>query len=114
MAARHRIAILGSGEINIVGSDCVSVKVYNVVPAVADLFIFSFLLAVCVRGIVVSNHFPDVDVYIRTLPLAAGTELDGRSALHLRRVTDQVLAIYLQIQGLGGDRQAIDDNVVQL
>ena len=111
MAARHRIAVLGSGEINIVGSDCVSVEVYNVVPA-ADLFIFSFLLAVC--GIVVSNAFPDVDVYIRTLPIAAGTELDGRSALHLRRVTDQVLAIYLQIQGLGGDRQAIDDNVVQL
>ena len=112
MAARHRIAVLGGGEINVVASDRVSVEVYNVVPADADLFIFSFLLAVC--GIVVSNAFPDVDVYIRTLPIAAGTELDGRSALHLRRVTGQILAIYLQIQGLGGDRQAIDDNVVQL
>ena len=114
MSARHRIAVLGSGEINIVGSDCVSVEVYNVVPAAADLFIFSFLLAVCVRGIVVSNHFPDVDVYIRTLRIADGTELDGRAALHLRRVAGQVLAIDLQIQGLGGDGQAIDDNVVQL
>ena len=112
MAARHRIAILGSGEINIVGSDCVSVEVYNVVPAAADLFIFRFLLAVC--GIVVSNVFPDVDVYIRTLRITAGAELDGCAALHLRRVAGQVLAIDLQIQGLGGDGQAIDDNVVQL
>ena len=110
VAARHRIAVLGGGEINVVGSDCVSVEVYNVVPVAANLFIFSFLLAVC--GHVVSIDLPGVDVYIRTLRIAAGAELDGRAALHL--VAGQVLAIDLQIQGLGGDGKAIDNNVVQL
>ena len=112
LGARHRIAVLGGGEINVVGSDRVSVEVYNVVPAAANLFIFSFLLAVC--GHVVSNDLPGVDVYIRTTCIAAGAELDGRAALHLRRVAGQVLAIDLQIQGLGGDGQSIDDNIVQL
>ena len=112
VAARHRIAVLGGGEINVVGSDCVSVEVYNVVPVAANLFIFSFLLAVC--GHVVSIDLPGVDVYIRTTCIAAGAELDGRAALRLRRVTGQVLAIDLQIQGLGGDGQSIDDNIVQL
>ena len=112
VAARHRIAVLGGGEINVVGSDCVCGEVYDIVPVGANLLIFSFLLAVC--GHVVSNDLPGVDVYIRTLRIAAGAELDGRAALHLRRVVGQVLAIDLQIQGLGGDGQAIDDNVVQL
>ena len=112
LGARHRIAVLGGGEINIVGSDCVCSEVYDIVPVGANLFIFRFLLAVC--GHVVSNDLPGVDVYIRTLRIAAGAELDGRAALHLRRVAGQVLAIDLQIQGLGGDGQAIDDNVVQL
>ena len=89
-----------------------AVEVYDIVPVGANLFIFSFLLAVC--GHVVSNDLPGVDVYIRTLRIAAGAELDGRTALHLRRVAGQVLAIDLQIQGLGGDGQAIDNNVVQL
>ena len=112
MAAHHLIAVLAGGEINIVGSDCVCVEVYDIVPAGANLFIFSFLLAV--YGKAVSNGFPDVDGYIRTTCIAAGAELDGRAALHLRRVAGQVLAIDLQIQGLGGDGQAIDNNVVQL
>ena len=112
MAARHRIAVLGGGEINIVGSDCVCVEVYDIVPCGANLLIFSFLLDVC--GHVVSNDLPGVDVYIRAIRIAAGAELDGRAALHLRRSAGQVFAIDLQIQGLGGDGQSIDDNIVQL
>ena len=111
-ATLHRIAVLGGGEINAVFSNRVTRQVYGIVPVGANLFIFSFPLAVC--GHVVSNDLPGVDVYIRTTCIAAGAELDGRAALHLRRVAGQVLAIDLQIQGLGGDGQAIDNNVVQL
>ena len=114
VTAHHRIAVLGGSEINIVGSDCASVQVYDIVPVGANLFIFRFLLAIAICGIVVSIAFPDVDGYIRVLRIAAGAELDGRAPLHLRRVAGQVLAIDLQIQGLGGDGQAIDDNVLQL
>ena len=110
--ALHRVAVFGGGEINAVFSNRVTRQVYNVVPAAANLLIFSFPPAVW--GHVVSNDLPGVDVYIRTLRIAAGAELDGRAALHLRRVAGQVLAIDLQIQGLGRDGQAIDDNVVQL
>ena len=110
--ALHRIAVLGGDEINAVFSNRVTRQVYNVVPAAANLFIFSFIQAVF--GLVVFIDLPDVDGYIRVLRIAAGAELDSRAALHLRRVAGQVLAIDLQIQGLGGDGQAIDDNVVQL
>ena len=72
--------------------------------------IFSFLLAVC--GHVVSNDLPGVDVYIRTLRIAAGAELDGRAALHL--VAVHVRPIDLKRQVLGRDGQAVDDNIVQL
>jgi len=112
VAARHLIAVLGGGEINAVFSNRVTRQVYDIVPVGANLFIFSFLPAVC--GHVVSNDLPGVDVYIRTLRIAAGAELDGRTALHLRRVAGQVFAIDLQIQGLGRDGQSIDDNIVQL
>ena len=111
MAARHRIAVLGGGEINVVGSDCICSEVYDIVPVGANLFIFSFLLAVC--GHIVSNDLPGVDVYIRTLRIAAGAKLDGRAALHLRRVAGQVLAIDLQIQGLERDGQALNGDIVK-
>ena len=109
--ALHRVAVLGGGEINAVFSNRVTRQVYDIVPVAANLLIFSFLPAVC--GHVVSNDLPGVDVYLRVF-VAAGAELDGRAALHLRRVAGQVLAIDLQIQGLGRDGQAIDDNVAQL
>ena len=56
----------------------------------------------------------DGECHRHVLRIAAGTELDGRAALHLRRAAGQVLATDLQIQGLGGDGQSIDDNIVQL
>ena len=112
VAARHRIAVLGGGEINVVGSDRVSVEVYNVVPIGANFLIFTCPLGVC--ELTVAPAFSDVEGHRRVLCVAAGAEPDGRAALHLRRVAGQVLAIDLQIQGLGGDGQAIDNNVVQL
>ena len=112
MAARHRIAVLGGGEINVVGSDCVCGEVYDIVPVGANLLIFSFLLSVC--GDAVSPYLSDVDGHIRILCVAVGAELNGRAALHLRVTAGQVLPIDLQRQGLGGDWQTIDDDIVQL
>ena len=110
--ARYRIAVLAGREINAVCSDRVSIEVYNIVPHGADLFIFSFLLAVC--GDAVSPYLSDVDGHIRILRVAVGAEPDGRAALHLRVTAGQVLPIDLQRQGLGGDWQTIDDDIVQL
>ena len=110
--ARYRIAVLAGREINAVCSDRVSIEVYNIVPHGADLFIFSFLLDVC--GDAVSPYLSDVDGHIRILRVAVGAEPDGRAALHLRVTAGQVLPIDLQGQGLGGDWQTIDDDIVQL
>ena len=110
--ARYRIAVLAGREINVVCSDRVSIEVYNIVPRGADLFIFSFLLPVC--GDAVSPYLSDVDGHIRILRVAVGAEPDGRAALHLRVTAGQVLPIDLQRQGLGGDWQTIDDDIVQL
>ena len=110
--ARYRIAVLAGREINAVCSDRVSIEVYNIVPRGADLFIFSFLLPVC--GDAVSPYLSDVDGHIRILRVAVGAEPDGRAALHLRVTAGQVLPIDLQRQGLGGDWQTIDDDIVQL
>ena len=112
LVAGHRIAVLAGGEINAIFPDRVSREVYDVVPVFADHLIFSFLLAVCECA--VARRHSGVDVYLRVLRIAAGAELDGRAALHLWIAAGQVLAIDLQIQGLGGDGQSIDDNIVQL
>ena len=106
MAARHRIAVLGGGEIDGVFSDRIEGVIFCILPIgiarlrQGDGRCFALL--------------QDGEFHRRAICIAAGAELDGRAALHLRRVAGQVLATDLQIQGLGGDGQSIDDNIVQL
>ena len=102
MVARHRIAVLGGGEIDGVFSDCIEGVIFCILPTgiarlrQGDGRCFARL--------------QDGERHRHILRIAAGAELDSRAALHLR----QVLAIDLQIQGLRGDGQSIDDNIVQL
>ena len=117
MAARHRIAVLGGGEINRRSfRSSLQAIVCDVVPGGADLLSYiAAFVADSVMGTLFRTDLPGWRTsHVHILRIAAGAELDGRAALHLRRVAGQVLAIDLQIQGLGGDGQAIDDNIVQL
>ena len=104
--ALHRIAVLGGGEIDGVFSDRIEGVIFCILPTgiarlrQGDGRCFALL--------------QNGERHIRAICIAAGAELDGRAALHLRRVAGQVLAIDLQIQGLESDGQAIDDNVIQL
>ena len=100
--ALHRIAVLGGGEIDGVFSDRIEGVIFCILPTgiarlrQGDGRCFALL--------------QNGERHIRAICIAAGAELDGRAALHLVHVRP----IDLQIQGLGGDGQAIDDNVVQL
>ena len=105
MAARHRIAVLGGGEIDGVFSNRIEGVIFCILPAAIG--------RLCQGDGRCFARLQNGERHLRVF-VAAGAELDGRAALHLQRVAGQVLAIDLQIQGLGGDGQAIDDNIVQL
>ena len=106
MAARHRIAVLGGGEIDGVFSNRIEGVIFCILPAAIG--------RLCQGDGRCFARLQDGERHRHVLRIAAGEKLDGRATLHLRRVAGQVLAIDLQIQGLGRDGQAIDDNVVQL
>ena len=86
-AALHRVAVLGGGEIDGVFSDCIEGVIFCILPTgiarlrQGDGRCFARL--------------ENGERHLRTLRIAAGAELDGRAALHLRRVAGQVLAIDL-------------------
>ena len=110
--ARYRIAVLAGREINPMLTDFVEVALRDVIPCGADFLIFTCQLGETVHA--VAPAFSDEEVHTCAAGIAVGAEPDGRAALHLRVTAGQVLPINFQRQGLGGDWQTIDDDIVQL